>query len=105
MRDDPQGGDGMKQLGERAKGQEAERDAAFHRYHEFELVVGALQIAIVLASVSVVTRGHRTRVGCRGDWVHRSDLWCAGRPRGDLTRRHDDECEARAAAGNSCSKS
>jgi hypothetical protein len=56
MRDDPQGGDGMKQLGERAKGQEAERDAAFHRYHEFELVVGALQIAIVLASVSVVTR-------------------------------------------------
>jgi len=56
MRDDPQGGDGMKQLGERAKSQEAERDAAFHRYHEFELVVGALQIAIVLASVSVVTR-------------------------------------------------
>jgi Domain of unknown function (DUF4337) len=56
MRDDPQGGDGMKQLGERAKGQEAERDAAFHRYHEFELVVGALQISIVLASVSVVTR-------------------------------------------------
>ena len=36
--------------------QKAERDAAFHRYHRFELVVGALQIAIVLASVAVVTR-------------------------------------------------
>ena len=46
----------MKQLAERAKSQEAARDAAFHRYHEFELVVGALQIAIVLASVAVVTR-------------------------------------------------
>ena len=40
----------------RAREWEAECDAAFHRYHEFELVVGALQIAIVLASVSVVTR-------------------------------------------------
>ena len=56
LRDDPQGGEGMKQLATRAKGQETARDAAFHRYHEFELVVGALQIAIVLASVSVVTR-------------------------------------------------
>jgi hypothetical protein len=55
MRDDPQG-DGTKQLAERAKAQEAARDEAFHRYHEFELVVGALQIAIVLASVAVVTR-------------------------------------------------
>jgi len=55
MRDEPQG-EGMKQLAERAKRQEAARDAAFHRYHRFELVVGALQIAIVLASVSVVTR-------------------------------------------------
>ena len=55
MRDEPQG-DGMKQLAEPAKGQEAARDAALHRYHEFELVVGALQISIVLASVAVVTR-------------------------------------------------
>ena len=56
LRDDPQEGEGMKQLAVRAHGQEAERDVAFHDYHEFELVVGALQIAIVLASVSVVTR-------------------------------------------------
>lgn len=55
MRDEPEG-DGMKQLAERAKTQEGARDAAFHRYHQFELVVGALQIAIVLASVAVVTR-------------------------------------------------
>lgn len=54
MRDEPNG-DGMKQLGERAKAEEAARDLAFHRYHEFEIVVGALQIAIVLASVAVVT--------------------------------------------------
>ena len=55
MRDEPQG-DGAKQLGERAKAREEARDEAFHRYHQFELVVGALQIAIVLASVAVVTR-------------------------------------------------
>ena len=55
MRDEPQR-EGMKQLAERAKRQEATRDEVFHRYHRFELVVGALQIAIVLASVSVVTR-------------------------------------------------
>lgn len=55
MRDEPEG-DGAKQLAARAKAEEAARDAAFHRYHEFELVVGALQIAIVLASVAVVTR-------------------------------------------------
>jgi hypothetical protein len=62
MRDEPQG-DGMKQLAERAKAQEAARDEAFHRYHEFELVVGALQIAIVLASVAVVTRITALAVG------------------------------------------
>ncbi|HME26169.1 MAG TPA: DUF4337 family protein [Acetobacteraceae bacterium] len=55
LRDEP-GGDGMKQLAERATMQQAARDEAFHRYHQFELVVGALQIAIVLASVAVVTR-------------------------------------------------
>ena len=55
LRDEPDG-DGMKQLLETAKGKEAERDHAFHQYHQYELVVGALQIAIVLASVAVVTR-------------------------------------------------
>ncbi len=54
--DDPKGGEGRVQLAKRAKGSEVERDVAFHRYHLFEGVVGGLQIAIVLASVSVVTR-------------------------------------------------
>ncbi|MBU6499228.1 MAG: DUF4337 family protein, partial [Rhodospirillales bacterium] len=39
------------------------RDHQFHRYHLFEIVVGALQIAIVLASVSVVTRVNLLAVG------------------------------------------
>jgi hypothetical protein len=53
---DPAKGDGMKQLAERAEAQAEMRDHAFHRYHQYEIVVGGLQIAIVLASVSVVTR-------------------------------------------------
>ncbi len=56
LRDDPKTGDGMKQLSERAAHQTEERDHDFHRYHQFEAVVGALQIAIVLTSVAVVTR-------------------------------------------------
>ena len=56
MRDDPAGGEGMKQLAVKAKELETERDEAEHRYHNYEYAVGALQIAIVLASVSVVTR-------------------------------------------------
>lgn len=63
MRDDPQGGEGMKQLADKAHHQEAERDHAFHRYHGFELVVGVLEIAIVLASVSVVTRMRALAIG------------------------------------------
>ena len=55
LRDEP-GRDGAKQLSERAHGAEMEREHAFHVYHQFERVVGALQIAIVLASVSIVTR-------------------------------------------------
>lgn len=56
LRDDPAGGEGVKQLAQRAKEQSELRDHAFHRYHQYEIVVGGLQIAIVLASVSVVTR-------------------------------------------------
>jgi hypothetical protein len=56
MRDDPQGGEGMKQLAVKAQVEEADRDEAEHRYHNYEYAVGALEIAIVLASVSIVTR-------------------------------------------------
>jgi hypothetical protein len=55
LRDEPQG-EGMKQLAERAGFQQAQRDEALHLYHDLELAVGALQLAIVLASVAVVTR-------------------------------------------------
>lgn len=56
MRDDPKGGDGMKQLAATARALETERAESFHRYHKFEYATGALQISIVLASVSLVTR-------------------------------------------------
>ena len=62
MEDDPKGG-GMKQLSEQARHEEHAREVAFHRYHAFELVVGGLEIAIVLASVSVVTRVNALAVG------------------------------------------
>lgn len=55
MADEP-GKDGAKQLLERAQALEHERDHAFHVYHQFEMSTGALQICIVLASVSIVTR-------------------------------------------------
>ena len=63
MRDDAKAGDGMKQLTDKAHQDEAAREIAFHRYHWLELVVGALEIAIVLASVSVVTRIRSLAIG------------------------------------------
>jgi hypothetical protein len=60
---DPKGGEGWKQLLDRANRQRDARDEQFHRYHHFELVTGALQIAIVLASVSIVTRVGALAVG------------------------------------------
>ena len=62
MRDEP-GRDGMKQMAEQAKHREHDRDHAFHLYHKYEYTVGALQIAIVLASVSVVTRMRPLTIG------------------------------------------
>jgi hypothetical protein len=63
MRDDPRGGEGMKQLAVTAKAEESDRDQAEHRYHNYEYAVGALEIAIVLASVSVVTRMRPLAIG------------------------------------------
>lgn len=53
MRSEP-GADGMEQLAERAHEQEHLRDHAEHRSHVLEIASGGLQIAIVLASISVV---------------------------------------------------
>jgi hypothetical protein len=47
-------GDGMEQLVEKAHEQEHERDHAAHKTHILEIASGGLQIAIVLASISVV---------------------------------------------------
>jgi hypothetical protein len=63
MRDDPASGDGMKQLAVTAKQQEDARDEALERYHNYEYAVGALEIAIVLASVSIVTRMRPLTIG------------------------------------------
>jgi Domain of unknown function (DUF4337) len=54
--DDDEATQGRKQLRAEAEADARERDAIGHHYHLYEIVVGALQIAIVLASVSVVTR-------------------------------------------------
>jgi hypothetical protein len=56
LRDDPEAGDGAKQIEAMARAQERRREVAFRKYHFFEATVGALEIAILLASVSVVTR-------------------------------------------------
>jgi hypothetical protein len=53
MRSEP-GADGMEQLAEKAHGQEHLRDHEMHRTHTLEIASGGLQIAIVLASISVV---------------------------------------------------
>lgn len=52
---EPSTGEGRKELAARAKAAEARRDRAMAAYHQFELASGALQIAIVLASATIVT--------------------------------------------------
>ncbi|SIR34504.1 MULTISPECIES: DUF4337 domain-containing protein [Acidiphilium] len=52
---DPAGREGKAQLKQQALRQTEARDHQLERYHFLEIAVGALQIAIVLASVSVVT--------------------------------------------------
>jgi hypothetical protein len=53
MKSEP-GSDGMDQLVEKAHEEEHLRDHAMHRGHSLEIASGGLQIAIVLASISVV---------------------------------------------------
>ena len=52
---EPDTGEGRDQLAARAKAAEQKRDKALAAYHHFELSSGAVQIAIVLASASIVT--------------------------------------------------
>lgn len=52
---EPSTGEGRKELGDRAHEAEHGRDTALARNHNFELSSAAFQIAIVLASASVIT--------------------------------------------------
>jgi hypothetical protein len=47
--------EGRKELIERAKSTEEERDVALAKYHHYELASAAFQIGIVLASATVIT--------------------------------------------------
>jgi hypothetical protein len=53
--DEPETGEGRKQLAERAKQAEHSRDLALARYHHYEISSAAYQIGIVLASSAVIT--------------------------------------------------
>lgn len=52
---EPETGEGRKELSARARQAEVQRDTALARYHHFELSSAAFQIAIVLASATVIT--------------------------------------------------
>jgi hypothetical protein len=52
---EPETGEGTKQLAEKAKHAEEERDLAAAKYHHFEIASAAFQIAIVLASATIIT--------------------------------------------------
>ena len=55
MESEPETGEGRKELREKAVAAQKERDKAGKKHYRFELATGALQIAIVLASASVIT--------------------------------------------------
>jgi hypothetical protein len=54
-RSEPETGEGSEQLSERAKKAEEERALATAKYHNFEFASAAFQIAIVLASATIIT--------------------------------------------------
>ena len=56
LTEDSERGNGARQIQARAASETEQRDVALHKYEMFELVTSALEIAIVLASVSVVTQ-------------------------------------------------
>jgi len=54
-RSEPETHEGTTELAERAKEAEHARDTALARYHNYEFASAAFQIAIVLASASIIT--------------------------------------------------
>ena len=53
--DEPSTKEGRKQLAERAKEAEHDRDEALARYHQYEFASAVFQIGIVLASATIIT--------------------------------------------------
>src|ERR1041385_8212685 len=51
----PGKGEGTKELAERAKAMEKDRDLQLNKYHNFEFASAAFQIGIVLCSAAVIT--------------------------------------------------
>jgi len=54
-RSEPETGEGTEQLSERAKHSEHERDEATAKYHHYEIASALFQIAIVMASATIIT--------------------------------------------------
>ena len=54
-RSEPETGEGSEQLAKRAKDAEAARDVATDKYHHYEYASAMFQIAIVLASATIIT--------------------------------------------------
>jgi hypothetical protein len=54
-RSEPETGEGTEQLASRAKHAGEERDHSLAKYHNFELASAAFQVAIVLASATIIT--------------------------------------------------
>lgn len=52
---EPETGEGRRELAARAKAAEGKRDRAMAAYHQYEVASGAVQIAIVLASATIIT--------------------------------------------------
>ena len=52
---EPSTGEGRKELTARAKASDAQREHAMAQYHLYEFGAGALQVAIVVASASIIT--------------------------------------------------
>ena len=52
---EPSTGEGRRELAERAKHAEERRDHSLAKYHNFELASAAFQVAIVLASATIIT--------------------------------------------------
>lgn len=52
---EPETGEGRKELAARAKAAEQKRDHGMSAYHHYEVASAAVQIAIVMASASIIT--------------------------------------------------